>query len=57
MRVDLEPIIECAISKKGAELLVNHGDQTKKIELSFVPSIGIDKVRLLHYINYCNDCF
>lgn len=44
MRVNLEPIVECAIAKKGSELLVNYGDETKKIDLSFVPSIGIDKV-------------
>jgi len=44
MRVNLEPFFECAISKKGNELLVGYGNETKKINPSFVPSIGIDKI-------------
>ncbi|XP_037030721.1 GILT-like protein 2 [Bradysia coprophila] len=45
MRVNLEQIYsECANVTKGTELLVNYGDQTKKISLSFVPSVGIDKI-------------
>lgn len=45
MRVNLDTIYsECANVTKGTDLLVNHGDQTKKINLSFVPSIAIAEV-------------
>jgi len=44
MRIDLQPIYECANSRKGSELLVGYGNETKKIDLSFVPSIGIDGI-------------
>lgn len=45
MRVNLDNIYsECANVTKGTDLLVKYGDETKKIYLSFVPSIAIDKV-------------
>ncbi|CRK88745.1 CLUMA_CG002594, isoform A [Clunio marinus] len=44
---DLKHAIDCyngTESAKGIELLKAHGDQTNKIDLSFVPSIEIDNV-------------
>lgn len=44
LNIDLEPIQNCVNSDKGINLLIQHGNQTNSIDLTFVPTIEFDDV-------------
>jgi len=44
--MSLDEVNTCKTTDVGTQLMVGHGNQTMKIDLSFVPSIAINNVSI-----------